>query len=171
MSLIKNLTKISILALFAVGCASEPKVRQLAASADPQVELERIEKNIGAALKNQADVLAPTHYEEAQDAKNKAIRQRRDNADQNDILRSLSLAQGHLDMANQVVKINQTVLPRQIAARGYAMNASLGLEYEELKYGSASLEQLGPFTLGSSFESVKMTQKSWIASVSFPIEL
>lgn len=48
---------------------------------------------------------------------------------------------------------------------------SMNLEYEELKYGSATLEQIGPFAPGSQFDSVKMSQNSWIASVSFPLEL
>ncbi len=47
---------------------------------------------------------------------------------------------------------------------------SLNLEYQEIKYDQAKLEQPGPF--GSSvFDSVDLKYNSWIASVSFPVEL
>lgn len=48
---------------------------------------------------------------------------------------------------------------------------SLNLEYQELKYDGATLEELGPITIGTAFDSVELKNKSWIASVSFPLEL
>jgi hypothetical protein len=48
---------------------------------------------------------------------------------------------------------------------------SLNLEYQNLSYGKAQLEKLGPFTPGTNFDSVKLENESWIASVSFPLEL
>lgn len=63
-------------------------------------------------------------------------------------------------------------------ATGYRVGAgfhlasfSLNLEYEQLKYGKTNLEQLGPFTSGSTLDSVNLEQKAWIASVSFPLEI
>lgn len=62
-------------------------------------------------------------------------------------------------------------------ATGYRVGAgfrvasvSLNLEYQDLKYGESRLEQLGPFSTGTTFDSVNLTDKTWIASVSFPLE-
>ena len=48
---------------------------------------------------------------------------------------------------------------------------SLNLEYQDLKYGTAHLEKIGPFAPGSTFDNVDLESKLWIASVSFPFEL
>jgi hypothetical protein len=55
---------------------------------------------------------------------------------------------------------------------GFRISAlSLNLEYQQLKYGESNLEQIGPFSSSSSFNNVTLENKSWIASVSFPLEL
>jgi hypothetical protein len=62
-------------------------------------------------------------------------------------------------------------------ASGYRVGAgfrvamlSLNLEYQQLKYGQTTLEEVGPFSPGSTFDNVTLSNKSWIASVSFPLE-
>ncbi len=47
---------------------------------------------------------------------------------------------------------------------------SLNLEYQDLRYGQANLEQIGPFDSSASFSSVNLVDKSWIVSASFPME-
>ena len=47
---------------------------------------------------------------------------------------------------------------------------SLNLEYEDAKYGTSELQQIGPFA-GGSFSSVDMTNRGWILGVSFPVSL
>ena len=63
-------------------------------------------------------------------------------------------------------------------ARGYLIGTgfriasiSLNLEYQQLKYVSTRLEQIGPFSTSSDFSSVRLSNNSWIASVSFPMAL
>ncbi len=63
-------------------------------------------------------------------------------------------------------------------AAGYRIGAgfkviflSINLEYQELKYDQTELQALGPFSIGTNFDSVKLTDKAWVASVSFPINL
>lgn len=63
-------------------------------------------------------------------------------------------------------------------ASGYRVGAgfrisivSLNLEYQQLDYDETSLEQIGPFTSTATFNNVNLYNKSWIASVSFPLEL
>lgn len=46
---------------------------------------------------------------------------------------------------------------------------SLNLEYQDLKYGSTTVEKLGPFAANAS-DSVSLKNKSYIVSVSFPLE-
>jgi hypothetical protein len=54
---------------------------------------------------------------------------------------------------------------------GFRIQAvSVNLELQQLKYGVASLEQLGPFSSNSSFSNVNLESNGWIASVSFPLE-
>jgi hypothetical protein len=62
--------------------------------------------------------------------------------------------------------------------RGYRVGAgfriqavSVNLEFQQLQYGSATLEQLGPFSSSSSFNNVNLESNGWIASVSFPLEI
>lgn len=62
-------------------------------------------------------------------------------------------------------------------ATGYRVGAgfrilmlSLNLEYQQIKYGKANLEQLGPFIPGTIFDNVSLENKTWIGSVSFPME-
>lgn len=47
---------------------------------------------------------------------------------------------------------------------------SLNLEYQNLKYDTLTLQQVGPFAPGS-FGGLELENESWIASVSFPLEL
>lgn len=66
---------------------------------------------------------------------------------------------------------------KYLDASGYRVGAgfrlamvSLNLEYQQLKYGQAELEQIGPFSPGTALSSVNLETKSWLASVSFPFE-
>lgn len=63
-------------------------------------------------------------------------------------------------------------------ANGYRVGAgfrllpiSLNLEYQQLKYDETQLQQLGPFASSSLYDNVSLENKTWIASISFPIEL
>lgn len=63
-------------------------------------------------------------------------------------------------------------------ASGYRLGAgfkvllvSVNLEYQKLDYGTTTLEQLGPFSAGTNFDSVKLSNSSVILSVSFPLAM
>ena len=73
---------------------------------------------------------------------------------------------------------SQNIDVKYSGANGYRIGAgfrvllvSLNLEYQQLNYGSATLQQVGPFNTNTTFDSVKLGNNSWIASVSFPLEL
>ncbi len=48
---------------------------------------------------------------------------------------------------------------------------SLNLEYQDIKYSSATLEKVGPFTNSSASNNINLTNKSYLLSVSFPMPL
>lgn len=55
---------------------------------------------------------------------------------------------------------------------GFKINiVSLNLEYQHLNFGEADLEQLGPFSMNTSYNGVELENNSWIVSVSFPLAL
>jgi Outer membrane protein beta-barrel domain len=55
---------------------------------------------------------------------------------------------------------------------GFRVQAiSLNLEYQEMNYGSANLDNALGFAPGTNFDSVELENKTWLASVSFPIQL
>lgn len=63
-------------------------------------------------------------------------------------------------------------------AKGYRIGAgfkvmivSLNLEYQNLKYGATTLEKIGPFSPGTGFNDVNLTNDTWIVSASMPIGL
>lgn len=68
------------------------------------------------------------------------------------------------------VKYTDAMGPR-IGAGFRIASISVNLEYQDLKYDKATLEAVGPFNPGDSFDNVELSNKSWIASVSFPLEL
>lgn len=53
----------------------------------------------------------------------------------------------------------------------YVTVVSLNLEYQELKYGSTTIQALGPINPNADTSNASLRNKTWIASVSFPIEL
>lgn len=62
--------------------------------------------------------------------------------------------------------------------KGYRVGAglrilmvSVNLEYQSLKYDKTTLEQIGPFATNVSLDDSKLTNNSYIVSVSFPLAL
>lgn len=68
------------------------------------------------------------------------------------------------------VKFDDPTGPRLGAAFRIAA-LSLDVEYQQLKYGQSTLERAGVFNPNASFDSVNLTNDSWIVSLSFPVEL
>ncbi len=48
---------------------------------------------------------------------------------------------------------------------------SVNVEYQEIKYGTTTVEQIGPFATNTDFHSADLINKTWLFSVSFPIAL
>lgn len=116
---------ISILSLaILASCSSEPKVTEFINTADPQAEIERVERNINMAVKNQVDILSPKNFEASKESLSKAIKMRSQNKDQKNILHSIALSQAYLDKANSVTDVTHQLLSEAITARQDALTAS-----------------------------------------------
>jgi outer membrane protein OmpA-like peptidoglycan-associated protein len=118
--------RISIWALaFAsfVACSTEPQVNEFNQNTDPQVELERVDRNINQAKAHQVDVLSPQNYEHAIEAWNKAVKARSKNADQTQILHHIAVAQAYLDQAQMAANVSHQLLKGPISARLDALAA------------------------------------------------
>lgn len=57
----------------------------------------------------------------------------------------------------------------RVGAGFHLSSVSLNLEYQDVNYDRTDAQQLGPFT--GSFDDVELKNKTWIVSVSFPIEI
>jgi Outer membrane protein beta-barrel domain len=53
----------------------------------------------------------------------------------------------------------------------HVMLFSLNLEYQDINYRSTTLEQFGPFSPGTNLDDTRLTNKSWVVGLSFPLAL
>jgi OOP family OmpA-OmpF porin len=110
---------IAASALFA--CSSEPKVVEFANSADPQVELDRVSRNIDRAKEGQVEILSPKNFERSKKYWTQAVNERSSNKDQKTILHSIAVSQAYLDKANAVSDVSHQLVEGAIVARRDAM--------------------------------------------------
>ncbi len=73
-------------------------------------------------------------------------------------------------------KEDQSVDLKFTKAQGYRLGAgihvamfSVNIEYQDVKYKSTELEQVGPFNNVNAQDSIELTESGLVASVSFPI--
>lgn len=57
----------------------------------------------------------------------------------------------------------------RVGAGIHVLMVSINLEYQALKYDKTTLETLGGFSANTNLDSSKLTNNSYVASVSFPI--
>lgn len=68
------------------------------------------------------------------------------------------------------VKFDDPTGPR-IGAAFHLAALSLDVEYQQLKYGSSTLERAGIFNPNAQFDNVNLESNSWIVSLSFPMSM
>jgi hypothetical protein len=59
----------------------------------------------------------------------------------------------------------------RVGAGFHLYSFSINLEYQDLKYGKTTLEQIGPFASTADSDSINLTNKSYVLSLSFPLEI
>ncbi len=121
------LTALMSAVLFA--CSSEPKVNEFVNTADPQVELVNVDRNIQQAQNNQVDILSPVNFEAAKNSRYKAEKARSNNEDQKTVLHQIAVSQAYLDQATKVTDVAQQILQEPIAARKDALKAQSGIHF------------------------------------------
>ena len=123
--MLKNLVRFSFLSFAAalVACSSKPPVTELAITADPSVELNRVDNEIVQAVENQVDVLAPKNFSKATASLNEARTAREKNKTQKQILHHIAVAQAYLKKANEVAEVSNQVMPGVVRERRGAISA------------------------------------------------
>jgi hypothetical protein len=122
-------TTLFMMMLATLACSSEPKVVELKSTADPQVEIDRVNGNINEAQSRQVDVLSPKNYEAAKKSLKKAEEARAANKDQEKVLHQIAISQAYLDKANSVTDVSNQILKGPIDARKDALLAKAEQHY------------------------------------------
>lgn len=148
---LRPLLVVFLAALILAACASEPEVKKLSSTTDPQVEIEKLEESIQQAGVDQVGILSPQKLKSAQEAKDKAIKGRAKNKDQEYILHQIALSQAYLEQALTTADVSRQVLREPLAAREEALQAMankyFGKEMEDL---DSELVDLGEEIEGNS---------------------
>jgi hypothetical protein len=53
----------------------------------------------------------------------------------------------------------------------HILSISLNFEYQKMGYGNLEVQQFGPFTNATVFDGTELTNKSYIMSITFPVEI
>ncbi|MGK5083699.1 OmpA family protein [Bdellovibrionota bacterium FG-1] len=140
-SLLSKITILSAL-LTLYGCAGESiRVSEFPTSADPSVEIARLDKDMGEALNAQVDVTAPVHFRSANSALKKAQDRRASNDSNQDILKKVAEGDAYLARAREKAAITEAALDPIIATRGHALAAKADRTAEK-DFASADEELL-----------------------------
>ncbi|MBK7889785.1 MAG: OmpA family protein [Bdellovibrionales bacterium] len=122
---------LTLLAALTAGCSSEPKVSELSAQSDPQVEIDRLDTGMKRAIGNQVDILSPDNFAQAKRARDDAMASRADNKKQGKVLHQISLAWAYLERANGVAAVANQILPGPIDARRDAIAAQADILFRK----------------------------------------
>lgn len=114
---------VVLAALTLVSCASEPKITELSATANPQVELDNVNLKIQQAEAQQVDILSPKNFGLAKEYSAEAAEARSDNDDQKSVLHKISLSQHYLEKASGVSNVAKQLLAAPVKARQQALVA------------------------------------------------
>jgi OOP family OmpA-OmpF porin len=112
-------------------CSSEPKVVEFSNTADPQVELDRVSRNIERAKEGQVDILSPRNFEQAKKYWTQAVNERSSNKDQKTVLHSIAVSQAYLDKANAVSDVSHQLVEGAIVARRDAMVSNAAANFPD----------------------------------------
>jgi OmpA-OmpF porin, OOP family len=154
---IKNLAFIATLALVSA-CSS--KLDTYATNTEASPQLESAEAKLLSAEKNQVNVFAPSSYEKAMDALKEAKAERKDNANNVEILKAIELTDTLTIEAYRKSDIAQTALPGVAEARlaALAVKANENSEKDFKKAESELIDYTSDVEDGKIKNSKKVTQ-------------
>lgn len=118
--------KISTLFIATVlaACATEPKVVEFKSTADPQIELAKLDASIQEAGLNQINILSPKNYKLVVEYEKKAVAAQASTKDQKTTLHLISVANAYLIKAQLSAETAKTILRPVVEARQDAVSAN-----------------------------------------------
>lgn len=121
----KKLTKVTAAAglIIALGCSSKPAKVNYSDSTNPRDEVSAISNDMNTALQNQADVLAPKSYTEAQKHLEKAQKLTGKDVDNKKIADEAGYARAYLNQAQEISARSTAAMPEVVKARQEALAA------------------------------------------------
>ncbi|MDH3382884.1 MAG: OmpA family protein [Deltaproteobacteria bacterium] len=119
------LAALSLAVLFLGGCAgpAQLKVEPIATTENPTAQINRLENDMGAARKDQINVLSPTWFAKAETSLNGAKKGLQRGESLSEILQNVAVGQAQLRQAGELAKVSKATLPDAIKARDLAMAA------------------------------------------------
>lgn len=106
------------------GCATESvEVRELPGTADPTVELSRLQEGIRAGEEKELQLLSPTFFQESKKALREANEMKADGEPNAEVLHEISRGQSYLSKADSVGRLSRLALGPVLVARADAMDA------------------------------------------------
>ena len=137
-----NFYALTASALILFGCSSSPKQNQYPAGADAQQEITLFDQQMASAKGNQADILSPAHYSDAQEHLTKAKKEWGKNHDSKETFEELSSAKTSLNQATDVSNTATREIPEVVQARKDALNAEAPVRFSnELAKADSHLKE------------------------------
>jgi OOP family OmpA-OmpF porin len=119
------LAALSLAVLFLGGCAgpAQLKVEPIATTENPAAQINALENDMGAARKDQVNVLSPTWFAKAETSLNFATKGLQRGESLSEILQNVAVGRAQLRQAGEMAKVSKATLPDAIKARDLAMAA------------------------------------------------
>ncbi len=143
MNFFKPISVLALLALTVSGCASSAKKFDYPAGTVSSEEMTRMETEMNSAMRNNVDVLSPTHFSKAQDKFQDAKKASSKGKPNNEILEDLGYARIQLEAATAVASKAEAAFPEVTKARLDAIAAGAPtLRREDFKDADSSLKDV-----------------------------
>lgn len=121
--IIRNILFVCISFIAVVGCSSTPPKAEIAATAIPQEELNKFDKDIASAIAGHADVLASSDLKSAQSWAKEAKEDIASNKKQDEILNDIRTGRGFLNRAVETANERRPQIQGVLDAREAAVKA------------------------------------------------
>ncbi|MBL7544551.1 MAG: OmpA family protein [Bdellovibrionaceae bacterium] len=119
------------IALYLGACAHNIKPTPMAATANPNAEVDNLSAKVDAARTQNVDVLAPENFKDAEKSLKEAQNLRSKNKKGEKILEAVGYGHAYLDRANAAAQKSREQLPDVLKARELAMTAGAAKYHED----------------------------------------
>lgn len=140
---------VAALSLWAVSCATHIRKAEIAPTAQPDTEIDRLEGELRSAEAKQFDVLSPEYYRASRKYLSEARRALEKGKKGSAIIENIAYGQGALDQASEVAQKVEAVLPEVVKARQLAVDA------QAARYAHGDMERADRYfrSVTKNFES------------------